>query len=90
MEFHDYLEAGVHDFVREGTPTVSWAKAKMRLTKSLCHLGDSRSQWLQTFANASGFRGIEEALVENLVGYTMTEKVQLNTTSGAFEKIRVP
>ena len=40
MEFHDYFEVGVHDFVREGTPAASWAKAKMRLTKSLRHLGD--------------------------------------------------
>ena len=46
MEFQDYLQAGVHDSVREGTPAASWAKAKMRLTKSLRHLGDSRSQWL--------------------------------------------
>ena len=90
MEFHDYLEAGVHDPVREGTLAASWATAKMRLTKSLRHLGDSRSQWRQTFAHASGFRGIEEALVENLIGYTMIEKVQLNIASGAFEKIRVP
>ena len=90
MEFHDYLEAGVHDCVREGTPAASWAKAKMRLTNSLRHLGDSRSQWLKTFANASRFRGTKEALVENLVGYTMIEQVQLNTASGAFEKIHVP
>ena len=32
MEFQDYLQAGVHDSVREGTPAASWAKAKMRLT----------------------------------------------------------
>ena len=51
------LEAGVHNSVREGTPAASLAKAKMRLSKSLCHLEDSRSQCLPTFANASGFRG---------------------------------
>ena len=39
MEFQEYLQAGVHDSVREGTPAASWAKAKMRLTKSLRHLG---------------------------------------------------
>ena len=59
-------------------------------SKSLRHVGDSRSQYLQPFANVLVFRGTKEALVENLVGYTMTEKVRLNTTSGAFEKIRVP
>ena len=26
MEFHDYLEAGVHNSVREGTQAASWAK----------------------------------------------------------------
>ena len=81
MEFQDYLQAGVHDSMREGTPAVSSAKAKMRLTKSLRHLGDSRSQWLQTFASASGFGGIEEALIENLIGYTLTEQVQINMTT---------
>ena len=89
MEFRDYLQAGVHDSVREGTPAASWAKAKMRLTKYLRHLGDSRSQWLQTFASASGFGGTEEALIENLIGYTLVEQVQINMTTGAFEKIRV-
>ena len=89
MEFQAYLQAGVHDSVREGTPAASWAKAKMRLTKSLRHLGDSRSQWPQTFASASGFGGTEEALIENLIGYTLTEQVQINMTTGAFEKIRV-
>ena len=86
MEFQHYLQAGVHDSVREGTPATSRAKAKMRLTKSLSHLGDSRSQWLQTFASASGFGGREEALIENLIGYTLTEQVQINMTTGAFEK----
>ena len=91
MEFQDYLQAGVHDSVREGTPAASCAKAKakMRLTKSLRHLGDSRSQRLSTFASASRFGGTEEALVENLIGYTLTEQVQINMTTGAFEKIRV-
>ena len=89
MEFQDYLQAGVHDSVREGTPAASWAKAKMRLTKSLRHLGDSRSQWLQTFASASRFGGTEDVLIENLIGYTLTEQVQINMTTGAFEKIRV-
>ena len=89
MEFQDYLQAGVHDSVREGTPAASWAKAKLRLTKSLRHPGESRSQWLQTFASASGFGGTEEALVENLIGYTLTEQVQINMTTGAFEKIKV-
>ena len=89
MEFQDYLQAGVHDSVREGTPAASWAKVKMRLTKSLRHLADSRSQWLQTFASASGFGGTEEALIENLIGYTLTQQVQINMTTGAFEKIRV-
>ena len=89
MEFQDYLQAGVHDSVREGTPAASLAKAKMRLTKSLRHLGDSRSQWLRTFASASGFGGTEEALIENLIGYTLTEQVQINMTTGAFEKIGV-
>ena len=88
MEFQDYLEAGVHNFVREGTLAASWAKASMRLTNSLRHLGDSRSQWLQTFANASVFRETEEALSENLIGYTLTELVQIVMTTGAFEKIR--
>ena len=82
MEFQDYLQAGVHDSVREGTPAASWAKAKMRLTKSLRHLGDSRSQWLQTFASASGFGGTEDALIENLIGYMLTEQVQINMTTG--------
>ena len=54
----------------------------MRLTKSLRHLGDPRSQWLQTFASASGFGGTEEALIENLIGYTLTEQVQINMTTG--------
>ena len=89
MEFQDYLQAAVHDSVREGTPAASWAKAKMRLSKSLRHLGDSGSQWLQTFASASGFGGTEDALIENLIGYTLTEQVQINMTTGAFEKIRV-
>ena len=89
MEFQDYLQAGVHDSVREGTPAASWSKAKMRLTKSLRHLGDSRSQWLQTFAIASGFGGTEEALIENLIRYTLTEHAQINMTTGAFEKILV-
>ena len=89
MEFQDYLQAGVPDSVREGTPAASWAKAKMRLTKSLRHLGDSRSQWLQTFASASGFGGTEEALIENLIGYTLTEQVQINMTTRAFDKVRV-
>ena len=61
----------------------------MRLTKSLRHLGDSRSQWLQTFASASGFGGTEDARIPNLIGYTLTEQVQINMTTGAFEKIRV-
>ena len=89
MEFQDYLQAGVHHSVREGTPAASWAKSKMQLTKSLRHLGDSRSQWLPTFASASGFGGTEEALIENLIGYTLTEQVQINMTTGAFEKIKV-
>ena len=89
MEFQDYLQAGMHDSVREGTPAASSAKAKMRLTKSLRHLGYSRSQWLQTFASASGFGGTGEALIENLIGYTLTEQVQINMTTGAFEKIKV-
>ena len=89
MEFQDCLRAGVHDSVREGTRAASWAKAKMRLTKSLRHLGDSRSQWLQTFASASGFGGTEEALIENLIGYTLTQQVQINITTGAFEKIKL-
>ena len=88
-QFQDYLQAGVHDSVREGTPAASWAKAKMRLTKFLRHLGDSRSQWLQTFASASRFGWTEDALIENLIGYTLTEQVQINMTTGAFEKIRV-
>ena len=61
----------------------------MRLTKSLRHLGDLRLQWLQTFASASGFRGTGDALIENLVGYTSTEHVQKNMTTGAFANIRV-
>ena len=61
----------------------------MRLTKSLRHLGDSRSQWLHTFASASGFGGTHDALIENVIGYTLTEQVQINMTTGAFEKIRV-
>ena len=61
----------------------------MRLTKSLRHLRDSRSQWLQTFASASGFGGTEEALVENPIGHTLTEQVQINMTTGGFEKIKV-
>ena len=39
---------------------------------------------------AAGFTGTKEALVENLIGYTMTKQVQLNIASGAFEKIHVP
>ena len=89
MEFQDYLQAGVHDSLRQGIPAASRAKAKMRLTKSLRHLGDSRSQWLQTFAGASGFGRTEEALIKNLIGYTLTEQVQINMTTGAFEKIQV-
>ena len=89
MELEHSLQAGVHDSVREGTPATSRAKAKMRLTKCLRHLGHSRSQWLQTFASASGFGGTEEALIENLIGYTLTEEVQKNMTTGAFEKMRV-
>ena len=73
MEFQDYLQAAVHDSVREGTLAASWAKAKMRLTKSLRHLRDWRSQWLQTFASASGCGGTQEALIEKLIGYTWTE-----------------
>ena len=61
----------------------------MRLTKYLRHLGDSPSQWLQPFASASGFGGREDALIKNLIGYTLTEQVQINMTTGAFEKIRV-
>ena len=61
----------------------------MRFTKSLRHLGDSRSQWFQTFANASRFGGTEDALIENLIGYTLTKQVQINMTTGAFEKMRV-
>ena len=89
MEFQNYLHARVHDSVREGTSAASWAKAKMRFAKSLRHLGDSRSQWLQTFASASGFGGTEEPLIENLIGYTLTEQVRINMSTGAFEKIRV-
>ena len=33
--------------------------------------------------------GAEEALIENLIGCTLTEQVQINMTTGAFEKIRV-
>ena len=92
MEFQDYLQAGVHDSVRDGAPAASWAKAKMRLTKSLRHLGDSPSQWLQTFASASRFGGTEDALIENLIGYTLKEQVQINMTTGARtqEDIRPP
>ena len=48
MEFYDYLEAGVHDSVREGTRPASWAKAKMRLEQvqlntTLGIQGDRRS-----------------------------------------------
>ena len=61
----------------------------MRLTKSLRHLADSRSQRLQAFASASGFGGTEDALIENVIGYTPTEQVLIYMTRGAFEKIRV-
>ena len=64
-------------------------KGKNEVTKSLRHLGDSRSQWLETFASASGFGGTEDALIANLIGYTLVELVQINMTTGAFEKIRV-
>ena len=33
--------------------------------------------------------GIVEALIENLIGYTLTAQVQINMTTGAVEKIRV-
>ena len=89
IQFQDYLQAGMHDSVREGTPAASLAKAKMRLTKSLRQLGDSRSEWLQTFASGPGYGGTEEALIKSLIGYTLTEQVQINMTTGAFEKIRV-
>ena len=35
------------------------------------------------------FGGTEEALIENLIGYTLTEQVQINMTTGAFQKIKV-
>ena len=41
------------------------------------------------FASASGSGGTKEALIENLIGYTLTEQVQINMTTRAFERIRV-
>ena len=45
MEFGDYLEAGVHEAIRENTFATDWARAKVRITKSLKQLGDNRSKW---------------------------------------------
>ena len=39
--------------------------------------------------SASGSGGIEEALIDILIGYTLIEQVQINMTTRAFEKIRV-
>ena len=53
----------------------------------LCAGGDPTS--IQAFASALGFGGTQDTLIENLIGYTLTERVQINTTKEAFEKIRL-
>ena len=60
MEFGDYLEAGVHDAVRENTSATDWARAKVRINKSLRQLGDNKSKWLEGFAGVVGFHGSED------------------------------
>ena len=74
MEFGDYVEAGVHDAVRENTSATYWARAKVRINKSLGQLGDNKSKWPEGFAGAVGFHGSEDQLVDCIIGYTMTEK----------------
>ena len=87
MEVGDYLEAGVHDAVRGNRFATKWARAKVRVTKSLRQLGDNRSKWPEGFAGAVGFRRSEDSLVECIIGYTITEKVSLNVGSGNFKRI---
>ena len=43
MEFGDHLEGGVHDAVRENTSATDWARAKVRIIKSLGQLGGWRA-----------------------------------------------
>ena len=86
MEFGGHLEAGVHGAVRENTPA-AWARAKVRVSKFLQQLGDSKHQWLRTFANAVGDRGLGENLVESIIGYTLKVQVSLNVTLGHFKKV---
>ena len=85
MEFGDYLEAGVHDAVRENTFATDWARAKVRINKSLRQLGNNNSKWLEGFARAVGFSGSGDQLVDCILGYTTTEKVTLNVGSVKFE-----
>ena len=87
MEFGDYLEAGVHDVVRENTSATDWARAKVCINKSLRQLGDNKSKWLEGFAGAVGFNGSEDQLVDCIIGYTMMERVTLNVGSGNFERV---
>ena len=87
MEFGDYIEAGVHDALRENTCATDWAIAKVQINKSLRLMGENKSKWLEGFAGAVGFHGSEEQLVECIIGYTLSEKVALNVGSGTFERI---
>ena len=84
MELGDYLEAGVHNAVRENT---SATRAKVRINKSLTQLGDNKSKWPEGFAGAVGFYGSEEQLVDCIIGYTLTEKITLNMGFGNFERV---
>ena len=86
MEFSDYLEAWVHEPVKENTFARDWARAKVPITKSLGQLVDNRSKLLEGFAGTVCFRGCEGSLVEYLIGYTLTEKVSLNVGSRDFER----
>ena len=87
MEFGDYLEAGVHDVVKENTYAREWATAKVRVTKSLRQLGDNRSKWQEGFSGAMGFRVSEDSLVGCIIGYTLTEKVSLDMGSKNFKRL---
>ena len=51
------MEAGVHDGVRDNTAATDWAKAKVRIKKSLRPLRNNKSKWLEGFAGAVGFSG---------------------------------
>ena len=49
VEFGDYLEAGVHEAVRENTFAIEWARTKVRVTKSLRQDQGTCHQVPQTF-----------------------------------------